>query len=108
MLGPTTCAVEKRGSSTVNVPGSRIAWRTRSRRVTSHAHSAGNQDTGSCSRSRASMGWGSASSSSSVAAPPIGNATIAHEDCQRGHNSGLERLACVGYRHRVISIRGRR
>ncbi len=30
MLGPTTCAVEKRGSSTVNVSASRITWTVRS------------------------------------------------------------------------------
>ena len=58
MLGPTTCAVEKRGSSTVNVSGSRITCSTRSRRVTSQASSAGTHDTGSRSRSRASAGCG--------------------------------------------------
>ena len=63
MLGPTTCPVEKRGSSTVNVSGSRITCMARSRRVTSQPSSAGSHETGSCSRRRASTGCGSASSS---------------------------------------------
>ena len=41
MLGPITCAVENRGSSTVNVPASRITSSTRSWRVTSQPSSAG-------------------------------------------------------------------
>ena len=77
MLGPTTRPVEKRGSSTVSAPGSRIAAIARSRRVTSQAPSAGSQETGSRSRSRASSGCGSASSSCSVAAAPMGNESAA-------------------------------
>ena len=72
MLGPTTRPVEKRGSSTVNVAASRITCMARSRRVTSQPSSAGTQETGSRSRSRASSGWGSASSAASVAAAPSG------------------------------------
>ncbi len=74
MLGPTTCAVEKPGSSTVYVSASRMTCRTRSRRVTSQAPSAGTQETGSEARSPACRGCGSASSSSSVAAAPSGKA----------------------------------
>ena len=73
MLGPTTWPVEKRGSSTVNVAGSRITCIARSRRETSQPSSAGSHDTGSRSRSRASSGCGSVSSSASVAAAPSGN-----------------------------------
>ena len=54
MLGPTTCAVEKRGSSTVNRPASRMTSMHRSRRVTSQPSSAGTQATGSVSRRWAS------------------------------------------------------
>ena len=64
MLGPITWAVEKRGSSTVNVRSSRIAARTRSCRVTSQPSRHGSHDTGSCSRSRAWTGCGSRSSCS--------------------------------------------
>ena len=64
MLGPTTCAVEKRGSSTVNVSASRITASARSRRVTSQPSSVGSHDTGSRSRSRSSSACGSVPSSS--------------------------------------------
>ena len=74
MLGPTTCAVEKPGWSTVYVSASRITCSTRSRRVTSQAPRAGDHDTGSRSRRRACRGCGSASSSASVAAAPSGKA----------------------------------
>src|SRR5450755_204610 len=71
--GPTTRAVENRGSSTVNVSLSRITRDARSCRVTSQPPRAGSQETGSCSRSRRSSGWGSPSSSATVAAAPSGN-----------------------------------
>ncbi len=53
MLGPTTCAVEKRGSSTVKVAASLMTWIQRSRRVTSQPSRAGTQETGSVSLSLA-------------------------------------------------------
>ncbi len=56
MLGPTTRAVEKRGSSTVNRLLSRSTRRAMSRRVTSQPPSAGSHDTGSRARSRRSSG----------------------------------------------------
>ena len=56
MLGPITRAVEKRGSSTVNVSGSRIAVSTRSWRVTSQPSRLGSHDTGSCPRRRGECG----------------------------------------------------
>src|ERR1022692_606583 len=71
--GPTTRAVENRGSSTVNVSLSRITRDARSCRVTSQPPRAGSQETGSCSRSRRSSGCGSPSSSATVAAAPNGN-----------------------------------
>src|SRR5438445_2924644 len=100
MLGPTTRPVEKRGSSTVNVSASRIAASARSRRVTSHASSAGSHETGSCSRRRASKGCGSASSSSTVAEAPIGKAVMwrvcsgrctraAPSDCKQAERAGV-------------------
>ncbi len=75
MLGPTTSAVEKRGSSTVKVSGSRITRSARSRLVTSQPSSAGSHDTGSLARSRWRSGCGSRSSASTVADAPIGNDT---------------------------------
>ena len=51
MLGPTTCAVVKRGSWTVNAAASRIAASARSRRVISQPSIAGSHETGSRSRS---------------------------------------------------------
>jgi hypothetical protein len=66
MLGPTTLAVEKRGSSTVNVRGSRSTCTARWYPVTSQAPSTGTQTAGPAARSRASTGCGSASSSASV------------------------------------------
>ena len=66
MLGPTTLAVEKRGSSTVNVRASRRTSTARSYPVTSQAPRAGTQLTGAAARSRASAGCGSASRSASV------------------------------------------
>ena len=74
MLGPTTWAVEKRGSSTVNVSSSRITACARSYRVTSHPCRAGSQDTGSAARSRARTGCGSCSSCSRVTVAPSGKA----------------------------------
>ena len=50
MLGPTTWAVEKRGSSTVKRPASRITSMHRSRRVTNQPSSTGTHETGSRSR----------------------------------------------------------
>src|SRR4051794_6456799 len=76
MLGPTTRAVEKRGSSTVNVASSRMTASARSRRVTSHASSTASHETGSRSRSRASSGCGSPSSSPRVAAAPTGKSAL--------------------------------
>src|SRR3954454_19627964 len=73
MLGPTTCAVEKRGSSTVNCPASRITSMHRSRRVTSQPSRAGTHETGALSRSRASDAYGSLSSWFAVSSAPIGN-----------------------------------
>src|SRR5437763_6418081 len=72
MLGPTTRPVEKRGSSTVNVSGSRMTASASSRRVTSQPPSAGTRDTGSRSRSRARTGCGSSSSAATVTAAPSG------------------------------------
>ena len=72
MLGPTTCAVENRGSSTVKVAASRITLSARSRRVTSHPSSSGSHGTGSRARSCASRGCGSRASSASVVAAPSG------------------------------------
>jgi hypothetical protein len=66
MLGPTTLAVEKRGSSTVNVRASRSTSTARSYPVISQAPSTGTQQAGAAARSRASTGWGSFSRSASV------------------------------------------
>jgi len=66
MLGPTTLAVENRGSSTVNVRESRSTSRARSYLVTSQAPRTGTQQTGAAARSRASTGCGSDSRSDSV------------------------------------------
>lgn len=82
MLDPTTCAVEKRGSSTVKTSESRITSSARSRRVTSQPSSAGSHETGSCSRSRARSGCGSSSSSAIVAAAPSGNVAARSSDIQ--------------------------
>ena len=54
MLGPTTRPVEKRGSSTVNVPASPMTCSASSRRRTSQPSSAGSHNTGARSRRRAS------------------------------------------------------
>ncbi len=72
MLGPTTRAVENRGSSTVNVALSRMTATVRSCRVTSQPFNAGSQETGSAPRSRASQGCGSWSRSARVMAAPSG------------------------------------
>ena len=66
MLGPTTLAVENRGSSTVNVRESRSTCRARSYPVTSQAPRTGTQQAGAAARSRASTGCGSDSRSDSV------------------------------------------
>ena len=66
MLGPTTLAVENRGSSTVNVRASRSTATARSYPVTSQAPRTGTQTAGAAARSRASAGCGSASRSASV------------------------------------------
>lgn len=66
MLGPTTLAVENRGSSTVNVRASRSTSTLRSYPVTSQAPRTGTQHAGAVARSRASAGWGSDSRSASV------------------------------------------
>ena len=71
--GPTTRAVENRGSSTVNVLLSRITRNARSWRVTSQPPRAGSQETGSRSRSRRSSTCGSPSRSATVTAAPSGN-----------------------------------
>src|SRR5881227_562460 len=93
MLRPTTWPVEKRGSSTVNVSGSRMTCSASSRGVTSQPPSAGSQDTGSCSRRRASSGCGSASSSSVVAAAPMGKLVSPIRSGQQPRASGvLQRL----------------
>ena len=63
MERPTTCAVEKRGSSTVKVASSRITSSAVARSVTSQPPSAGIQDTGPVDLRRARWGWGSASRS---------------------------------------------
>ena len=70
MLGPTTCAVEKRGSSTVKRSASRITSMHRSRRVTSQPPRTGSQATGSTSRRRASRSYGRPASTSSVTVAP--------------------------------------
>ena len=62
MLGPTTCPVENRGSSTVKVSASRMTASTTSRRETTHACRTGSQEMGSAARRRASRRCGSASS----------------------------------------------
>ena len=66
MLGPVIWPVVKRGSSTVRPTSSRIAARLSSRVVIIHPLSAGTQTTGPTVRSRASVGWGSRSRSSTV------------------------------------------
>ena len=66
MLGPTTRAVENRGSSTVNVAGSRSTSTAASRPVTSQPPSAGTHATGAAARSRARCGCGSPVRSSIV------------------------------------------
>ena len=66
MLGPTTLAVENRGSSTVNVRASRSTATARSYPVTSQAPRTGTQQAGAPARSRASIGCGSDSRSASV------------------------------------------
>ena len=73
MLGPTTWAVENRGSSTVKRAASRITSMHRSRRDTSQPSSTGTHETGSRSRRPASAPYGSTSSCSSVSAAPSGN-----------------------------------
>ena len=70
MLGPTTCAVEKRGSSTVNRCASRMTSMHRSRRVTSHPSRTGTQDDGLALAERCEGRIGVASSSASVIAAP--------------------------------------
>ena len=71
--GPTTRAVENRGSSTVNVSLSLITRNARSWRVTSQPPSTGSQETGSSCRSRRSSTCGLPSSSAIVAEAPSGN-----------------------------------
>ena len=66
MLGPTTLAVENRGSSTVKVRTSLSTATARSYPVTSQAPRTGTQEAGALARSRASTGCGSASRSASV------------------------------------------
>ncbi len=63
---PVIWPVVKRGSSTVRPTSSRIAARLSSRVVIIHPPSAGTQTTGPTVRSRASVGWGSRSRSSTV------------------------------------------
>ena len=53
MLGPTTCPVEKRGSSTVNVSAAPMTCSASSRRRTSQPPSAGTHASGARSRNRA-------------------------------------------------------
>jgi hypothetical protein len=72
MLGPSTCAVEKRGSSTVNVVASRMISTARSRPVTSHAPRAGTHEIGSAMRNAASVSWKRRSSCSAVMRAPTG------------------------------------
>ena len=62
MLGPTTRAVEKRGSSTVNVSGSRSTSTAAARPVTRNPPIAGTAATGDAARNRARCGWGSPAS----------------------------------------------
>ena len=69
MLGPTTWAVENRGSSTVNVRASRRTATARSYPVTSQAPRTGTQAAGPAARSPASTGCGSPSRSASVTRP---------------------------------------
>src|SRR6266496_6770331 len=69
MLGPTTLAVEKRGSSTVNVRASRRTATARSYPVTSQLPRTGTQLTGAAARNRASAGCGSVSRPASVTRP---------------------------------------
>src|ERR1017187_5358470 len=68
MLGPTTFAVENRGSSTVNLRASRMTWTASSYPVTSQAPRTGTQLTGEAARKRASTGCGSASRTARVTA----------------------------------------
>src|SRR6266566_9047924 len=75
MLGPTTLAVEKRGSSTVNVRASRRTVTARSYPVTSQAPRTGTQAAGAAARSPASTGCGSPSRSASVTRP-AGNDSV--------------------------------
>src|SRR6187551_1264666 len=96
MLGPTTWAVEKRGSSTVKPAASLMTSMHRSRRVTSHPPSTGTHDTGSRSRRRANASYGSSSSWSRVIAAPSGNrpssAITTSGDCRRRAADELEQL----------------
>jgi len=73
MLGPTTRAVENRGSSTVNDAASRSTCPARSCRVTSQPARTGSQETGYRSLSMPSTGCGSSSSWATVTAAPSGN-----------------------------------
>ncbi len=75
MLGPTTWAVEKRGSATVNVSGSRSTSSAAARPVTTNPPIAGTQATGASARRRARCGWGSPASSLSVM-PAVTVATV--------------------------------
>ena len=58
MLGPTTWAVEKRGSATVNVSGSRSTSSAAARPVTTNPPIAGTHATGATARRRARCGCG--------------------------------------------------
>jgi hypothetical protein len=66
MLGPTTRAVEKRGSSTVNAAASRMTSSARARERTTQPPTASTQATGRCARRACQVGCGSATSASSV------------------------------------------
>ena len=57
MLGPITCAVLKRGSSTVNVSASRMAVMAASRETTNHASMTGTHTTGPRRRNAARTSW---------------------------------------------------
>ena len=88
MLGPTTRAVEKRGSSTVNVSASRITSSARSRR--GHEPGVERREPGDGLRARAggrAAGAGRCSSSASVTAAPSGKG--------RGHARHDDRLPAM-------------
>ena len=96
---PTTCAVEKRGSSTVNVPGSRITCSARSRLVTYQPRAPAATTPARVARSRpARMRIGV--EILEVAAAPSGNASARSRATVRlGLHAPMLRARRVSFRH---------